>query len=303
MSEKYALIAAEKADPASPYPVVSMCAWLGISSSAFYDHLHAVESARQARRRLVARHVRATFQLHRGVYGARRVHAVLTHSTVPDVAGASLKLIRSIMREEGLVAVQKRAYKATTEQDPAATGHPADLLRRDFTAERPGTKLVGDITYIRTWAGWMYLATVIDCATRQVIGWSMNTHMRASLVCDALTMAATRTRLAPKAIFHSDRGTQYTSAEFHQCLTTHDLRASMGRRGQCWDNALAESFFGALKTELIYQRTFPTHESARRAIAEYIEVFYNQTRLHSALDYQTPNHVAHNLIKKNDNAA
>lgn len=292
MSEKYTLIAAEKADPTSPYPVTSMCRWLRVSTSGFYDHLDAVESDRDRRRAKVTVHVRAAFTAGRGCYGVRRVHAVLGRSTDPEVASASEKLVRSIMAEEGLKACQPRAYKTTTEPDPDATSQPADHLGRDFTAATPGTKLVGDITYVRTWSGWLYLATVIDCCTRQVVGWSMADHMRTSLVCDALSMAAARGNLSPKAVFHSDRGSQYTSAEFAAHLASLGIVGSVGRVGQCWDNALAESFFGSLKNELVYRTSFPTQAKARRAIADYIEVFYNRVRLHSGLGYRTPAEVA-----------
>lgn len=288
MSEKYALIAAERADPTSPYPVINMCAWLEVSSSGFYDHLQAVESDRARRRTKIITHVRAAHQAGRGAYGVRRVHRVLARSQDPEVASASLKLVAAVMRELGLKGCQPRAYKTTTEPDPDATGQPADLVNRDFTADQPGTKLVGDISYIRTWTGWLYLATVIDCCTREVVGWSMATHMRTSLVCDALLMAAGRGSLQPGAIFHSDRGSQYTSAEFAVHLRVLNLRGSMGRRGQCWDNALAESFFASLKNELVYRTVFATQAKARAAVAEYIEVFYNRTRLHSGIGYQTP---------------
>ena len=287
MSEKFALIAAEKA----VYPITSMCRWLKVSTSGFYDWAAAEESARAQRRAKVAQHVQAAFDLGRGCYGVRRVQQVLARSNDPEVASASEKLVRSIMAECGLQACQPRAYKTTTQPDPDAPG-PQDLVGRDFTAETPGTKLVGDITYIRTWQGWLYLATVIDCCTREVVGWSMADHMRTSLVCDAITMAVGRGSLKPDAIFHSDRGAQYTSAELAAHLGAFGLRGSMGRVGQCWDNALAESFFSALKNELVYRVVFPTRDRARRAVAEYIEVFYNRTRIHSGLGYRTPAEVA-----------
>ena len=292
MTAKFAFIAVEKAEPTSVFPVVKMCRWLRVSTSGFYDYCNAVETDRDRRRAKVAAHVQAAFDLGRGTYGVRRVQQVLARSADPEVASASEKLVRSVMAERGLKACQPRAYKTTTQPDPDATGQPADLVGRDFTAEQPGTKLVGDITYIRTWSGWLYLATVIDCHTRQVVGWSMADHMGTSLICDAITMAAGRGRLRPGAIFHSDRGAQYTSAEFAAHLGVFNLRGSMGRRGQCWDNAMAESFFAALKNELIYRTVFPTTAKARRAVAEYIEVFYNRVRLHSGLGYQTPAEVA-----------
>jgi putative transposase len=302
VSAKFAFIAAEKADPTSPYPVTSMCRWLHVSTSGFYDYGNAVETDRARRRAKLISHVQAAFTLGRGTYGVRRVHGVLTRSHDPEVASCSAKLVRSIMAELGLKACQPRAYKTTTQADPAAGG-PADLLGRDFTAEQPGTKLVGDITYIKTWAGWLYLATVIDCCTREVVGWSMADHMRTSLVCDAITMAAGHGSVQPGAVFHSDRGSQYTSAEFRSHLGVFNLRGSMGVVGQCWDNAMAESFFAALKNELVYRTVFPTISKARRAVAEYIEVFYNRTRLHSGLGYKAPAEVAAEFHQISANAA
>ena len=147
---------------------------------------------------------------------------------------------------------------------------------------------VGDITYIRTHEGWLYLATTIDLASRRVVGFAMADHMRASLVCDALTMALERRRPARGLIFHSDRGSQYTSREFRALLDAHGLLQSLSRRGQCWDNAVAESFFATLKEELVHRQTLPTRAAARRAIFEFIEIFYNRSRLHSSLRYRTP---------------
>jgi transposase InsO family protein len=291
VSEKFAFIAAEKATGVHP-PVIKMCRWLEVSTSGFYDYCNATESDRDRRRITIADHVQAAFKAGRGAYGVRRVHRVLRRSHDPQVASCSEKLVRAIMAELGLKACQPRAYKTTTQPDPDAPGAPADLVGRDFTADTPGVKLIGDITYLRTWAGWLYLATVIDCCTREVVGWSMATHMRTSLVCDAISMAASRGGLQPNAIFHSDRGSQYSSAEFVSHLGALRLRGSMGRVGQCWDNAMAESFFASLKNELVYRTAFPTQEHARRAVAEYIEVFYNRIRLHSALGYKAPVEVA-----------
>ncbi len=288
MSDKYALIGAEKADPSSPFTVTLMCLILAVSSSAFYAWTRAETSARAQRRAVLAVHVQAAFDAGRGTYGVRRVHAMLRRSDVPAVAASSPKLIRSVMAELGLKACQPRAYKRTTLRDEHADPTIPDLLGRDFSAPAPGVQLVGDITYIRTWQGWLYLATVIDCHTKAVIGWSMAEHMRTDLVTDALTMAKANYPLAPGAVFHSDRGTQYTSAQFAAHLRDNNMTASMGRTGVCWDNAMAESFFGVLKNELIYRHVFPTRERARSAIAEYIEVFYNRQRLHSGLGYKTP---------------
>lgn len=301
MSETYELIAAEKADPDSRYPTTRMCAALGVSRSGYYEWADAEPSDRERRRATLAVHVQAAFDAGRGTYGARRVRAILRRSDDPQVAAASVKLIRSIMRERGLKACQRRAYRVTTRQaktQPAVVDH----VRRDFTAERPGAKLVGDITYVATWAGWLYLATVIDCHSKAVIGWSMADHLRTDLVCDALSMAAGTVDFAPGVVFHSDRGSQYTSTQFATHLRSLGVTASMGRTGVCWDNALAESFFAALKNELIHRTVFPTREKARTAIAEYIEVFYNRQRLHSGLGYKTPLEVA-TEFQQNDSPA
>ena len=290
MSEKYELIAAEAGLPTAP-TISGMCTALQVSRSGYYDWVKAVPSARARRRQLVTGYVTAAFTFGRGTYGVRRVHAIVARSADPQVASASVDLVRDIMHGNALVACQPRGYRTTTQQGDHPFPIP-DRVRRDFTAPAPGRKLVGDITYVRTWEGWLYLATVIDCHTKAVVGWSMAAHMRTDLICDAITMAATRVTLAPKAIFHSDRGSQYTSEQFATHLKDHDMVGSMGRTGVCWDNALAESFFTAFKNELVYRTVFPTRAKARTAIAEYIEVFYNRQRIHSGLGYKTPLEVA-----------
>jgi putative transposase len=185
--------------------------------------------------------------------------------------------------------VQPRAYKRTTIPGEQPVDSP-DLLGRDFdpASSAPGERLVGDITYLRTGQGWLYLATVIDLATRMVVGWQLAMHMRTSLVLDALQMAITGGYVAPDAIFHSDRGAQYASREFAAFCAAERVRTSVGRTGVCWDNAAAESFFAALKNEMYYRYAWPTPARARLAVAEYIEVFYNRKRLHSTLGYRTP---------------
>lgn len=303
MSEKFALVAAEKADPGSPFPAVLMFRVLGVSSSGFYEWSLAQPSARGRRRALVAAHVQAAFTAGRGTYGVRRVHQVLARSADEQVSCVSLKLVRTLMAELGLRACQPRPYRVTTLRDRNAAPVIADHVGRDFTAAAPGQKMVGDITYIRTWQGWLYLATVIDCHTKTVLGWSMAEHMRTDLICDALTMASRNVAFPAGAIFHSDRGTQYTSTQFAGHLQRLGVTGSMGRTGICWDNAMAESFFAALKNELVYRTVFPTKDKARRAIAEYIEVFYNRQRLHSGLDYKTPAEVMNAYQQKSLTAA
>jgi putative transposase len=269
-----------------------MCEWLEVSTSGFYDWAGRPQSATAARRAVLAAKVKAVFEFSRGTYGARRIARVLAENG----EAVSKRLIRLLMADQALVAAAPRPYRRTTFADGVAA-KIADLVKRDFTAAAPGTKLVGDITYVRTWEGWLYLATVIDCHNRKVIGWAMADHMRTSLIVDALCMAANNTPFRPETVFHSDRGTQYTSSEFGRACKTLGVTRSMGRTGICWDNALAESFFASLKNELVYRIVFPTREKARTAIAEYIEVFYNRQRLHSALGYRTPAQVEAEFYK------
>jgi putative transposase len=273
------VIDAEKAN----YPVAWMCRLLGVPRSSFYAWRNRAETPSAARRRALAVLVTAAFKAGRGAYGCRRVAAQLNRDGHP----CSVGLVADLMREAGLRACQPRAYKRTTVagKEPAVS---ADLIGRDFTADAPGQRLVGDITYLRTGEGWLYLATVIDLATRMVTGWQLAAHMRTSLVTDALQMAITHGHVRAGAVFHSDKGAQYTSAEFARFCARHQVRTSTGRTGVCWDNAAAESFFSALKNEMYHRQAHPTRTRARFAVADYIEVFYNRQRLHSTLGYRTP---------------
>jgi transposase InsO family protein len=200
-------------------------------------------------------------------------------------------LVRQIMRHQGLVACQPRPFRITTEADAEAAAGMPDLINRDFTADRPGVKFVGDITYIHTWQGFVYLATVIDCYSKKVVGWSIADHMRTELVADALKNAAATTRIEASAIWHSDRGSVYTSTDFRALVTSLGMRSSMGRTGVCWDNSMAESFFSALKNERVYRTVYATKSQARSDVIRYIEGFYNSRRRHSALGYRRPNEV------------
>lgn len=289
MTEKFEFIDAERAAAAeaAELPTVArMCALLEVSKSGFYEWRHRPVSAAQRRRELLADMVRALFEAFDATYGYRRIHAELVR------AGERVgpELVRKLMREMGLIPVQPRPFRTTTEPDPDAPD-TVDLVKRDFTAQRPGTKVVGDITYIRTWQGWLYLASLIDCCTREVIGYAMADHMRTELVLDAVDMAMRNGRLEADCIMHSDRGTQYTSAEYREKLVELGLRHSVGRTGQCWDNALAESFFASLKNERVHHMVYPTRKAAKEDIARYIELFYNYRRIHSALGYRTPHEV------------
>jgi len=273
------VIDAEKAS----YKIAWMCRLLGVPRSSFYAWRNRAETATAARRRELAAQVRRVFEAGRGAYGCRRVAAQLNR----DGYRCSVGLAAGLMRELELRACQPRAYKRTTVRGQEPVTSP-DLIARDFTAAAAGQRLVGDITYLKTGEGWLYLATVIDLATRMVTGWQLAEHMRTSLVTDALAMAITHGHVQPGAIFHSDKGCQYTSAEFAQFCQANGIRTSTGRTGVCWDNAAAESFFGALKNEMYHRQPFPTRARARFAATDYIEVFYNRKRLHSALGYRTP---------------
>ena len=284
---KYEYIDSLHNDPANTNPVTSMCRWLQVSTSGFYHWRSRPQSATGARREQLAKRIIFVFEESEGVYGYRRIHADLRAEAIE----CSPELVRQIMKDEGLVPCQVRPYKVTTTPDVHGAEEVPDLVERDFTADRPGIKFVGDITYIRTWQGFIYLATVIDCFSKKVVGWSIADHMRSSLVEQALKNAVATTVIEPGAIFHSDRGSVYTSARYRTLITGLGMRSSMGRTGVCWDNALAESFFAALKVERVYRTFYATKAQARRDVIAYIEGFYNSRRRHSGLDYQYPNDV------------
>ena len=263
-----------------------MCSWLEVSRSGFYDWKSRPLPATARRRALLKIKVKALFEANNGEYGHRRVHAVLARGG--EVCSA--ELVRRLMRELGLVACQPRPWRCSLTEQGAAGPIP-DLVNRDFTAARPGEKMVGDITYIPTWQGWVYLATVIDCATRKITGWAMGDNYKTPLITQAIRMAARNITLPDGAVFHSDRGSNYTSAEFAGELAALGIRQSAGRTGICYDNALAESVNGTLKVELTHRTVYPTREKAREDIARWIELRYNKTRLHSGLGYRTPQEV------------
>jgi transposase InsO family protein len=273
-----------EAEKAEQHNVAKACELLEVSRSAFYDWHQHIPSARQVADEELAERIQEIYDDSKGTYGWPRVHQALRR----DGVCVRRERVARIMRRRGLVGRCRRRWTKTTISDPGAAA--VDLLKRAFG---PGTVdvdrvYVGDITYIWTWEGWAYLATVIDLASRRVVGWALADHMRAELVCDALRMAIVHRRPAPGLIFHSDRGTQYTSSEFTGLLAEHKMIQSLSRPRQCWDNAVAESFFASLKLELIDRRSWATRTQVRRAVFGYIEVFFNRHRLHSSLDYLTP---------------
>lgn len=293
MSARYEFIDAQKAH----YPIVTMCAWANVSRSGYYEWLDRPASATARRRERLKVLIEASFDASDGTYGHRRIHAQLLRQG----DACSPELVRALMRDLDLRPCQPRPWRPTTTLG-GDTGSVPDLVGRDFTAEAPGAKLVGDITYIDTWQGWLYLATVIDCHTKACVGYAMAEHMRAELVIEALEMAARRYSLPENAIFHSDRGTQYSSEAFAAKTEALRIRRSVGRTGNCFDNALAESFNAAVKVERVNRTIYPTREHARKDVTRYIEFHYNIQRLHSALGYRTPQEV-HDEYLNRANAA
>jgi putative transposase len=275
------MIAAEK--PHKQFPVARMCGWAGVSESGFYAWARREPSPTAQWRAELTVLIVEIFTASNGVFGYRKVHAELIER------GLSVcdRVVREIMAEQGLQSCHPAPWRHLTQSD--GTAPAPDLIGREFAATRPGVRLVGDITQIDTWEGPLFLATVIDLYNREVIGWSTAEHHRAELVCEAIVMARQNRRVRRRAVFHSDRGAEYTSRQFRACLKANGrLRSSMGNVGCCFDNAVAESFFAALKKELVHRTEFPTRAHAQAAVANYIEVFYNHRRPHQTLNYATP---------------
>ena len=223
-------------------------------------------------------------QQSRCTYGSPRVHATL----VSQGESVSINTVSKLMRQAGIRVTPKKAFvPRTTESDPMHRSC-ANVLDRDFTAALPDRKWACDITYVPTQEGWLYLAVVLDLCSRRVVGWSMNQHLRSDLAGEALAMAIHHRRPRPGLLHHSDRGVQYTSEDYQRLLNEQAMRSSMSGAGQCWDNAVAESFFGTLKQELVNGMTFATRNQARTGLFEWIECWYNRRRLHSSLGYQSP---------------
>ncbi len=281
MSAKYAFIRSEEGN----YTVRSMCTWAQVSRAGYYQWKDRAPSATARWRAALGARVEYLFADSDGPNGYRRIHAALARAG----RRCDPQTVRSVMAERGLVACQPRRRGPVTTISSDAGDLP-DLLGRDFTADAPGCKLVGDITYIDTWQGWLYLATVLDCYSKKVVGYAMAEHMRTDLVTGALAMAARNGHIRPGVtVFHSDRGTQYTSDAFARFTAAAGITRSVGRTGICYDNAWAESFNATLKVERVHRTAYPTRGHAIRDITRYIEMRYNHKRLHSALGYRTPN--------------
>ena len=260
-----------------------MCRMLGVSRQGFYQWRDRPPSQRQIDDAALTERIRKIHFGHGGRVGVRRVRDELRRVGVV----CSHKRVHRLMRTAGLRGVHPRPYKRTTLPD-RFDPRLADLVARDFSPPAPNLTWVGDVTYIKTWAGWAFCATVIDCYSRKVVGFAVADHMRTDLIIDALRMALIHRDPPAGVIFHSDRGAQYTSSEFRDFCRDNGVRPSVGRTGICYDNAVAESFFATLKKELIHTQPWPAIDKLRAAVFEYIESYYNRRRRHSAIDYDTP---------------
>lgn len=288
---RYRFIAAEKE---AERAVTTACSALAVSPSAYYQWSRQEPSPRAREDSALTQRITAIHQASRGTYGSPRVQRQLAR----EGTRCSRKRVARLMSLRGLAGRCRRRFKTTTIADPEARDLAPDLLKRSFGPHglAPDQAWAGDITYLRTGEGWCYLATVIDLASRRVVGFAQAEHMRASLVCEALEMALRARRPKPGLLFHSDRGSQYTSHQFRELLARWGVRQSLSRPRQCWDNAVAESFFATLKTELAYHSSWPTRAAARCDVFEYIEVFYNRRRLHSSLGYRSPAEYERSLV-------
>jgi len=280
----YSFIAEEKATPECSWSISEMCRVLEVSRSGFYDWQDREPSQRELTDRVLRYEIEAIWECSNRTYGAPRVWRWL----LKQGFGVSRKRVARIMAHNGWFGVCGRKRVRTTIVDRHAVA-ASDLVARDFNPDAADITWVGDITYVPTGEGWLYLATVIDLFSRRVIGWSLCEHLRTPLVSGALEMAvATRGGTVDSVVFHSDRGCQYTSGEYRRLCAALGVTQSMGATGVCWDNAVAESFFATLKKELVHRFRFPTRAEARRVIVAWIEGWYNSRRMHSSIDYMTP---------------
>jgi transposase InsO family protein len=270
-------------DHQQAFPITLMCRVLEVSRSGYYDWRKREPSARKMADEVLLALIRLHHKKSRGYYGSPRIYQVLQKEGVR----CGRKRVARLMREAGLRARQKRRYKVTTQSNHHLPVAP-NLLDQTFTAERPDAIWLSDITYIATAEGWLYLAVVLDLYSRMIVGWSMQPALARHLPLATLQMALRQRQ--PKAgwLHHSDQGSQYASADYQQLLADHGARVSMSRRGNCYDQALVESFFSTLKMECVQNVVFQTREQAKAALFDYIEVFYNRQRLHSSLGYLSP---------------
>ena len=276
---KFAFIFAEKAF----YPITVLCRVLGVSRSGFHAWLGRPQPRRHRDDARLAAEVVAIHRRSRGTYGSPRVHAELRARGVR----VGKKRVERLMQEQGLEARRKRRFRRTTDSSHSNPIAP-NVVARDFTAAAPNEVWVTDVTAIWTLQGWLYLAAILDLFSRRVVGWATSACNDTNLALQALHAALTTRQPPVGLVHHSDRGSPYASAEYRAALANCGIRPSMSRKGDCWDNAVAESFFGTIKAELVDHEQYPSHEAANRSIAEYIDRFYNVERRHSSLNYLNP---------------
>jgi transposase InsO family protein len=271
-------------DQRDNWPVRVMCDALSVSPSGYYAWRSRPESPRKSANRVLLDDIQRIHARHRERYGAPRIHAELC----AEGQTVGRKRIERMMRHHGIRARGPRRYRVCTTDSKHSLPVAPNLLDQNFVADRPNQVWLADITYIPTAEGWLYLAVILDLFTRKVIGWAMRDHMRAELTIAALTMAIQRRRPRAGLIHHSDRGSQYAAGDYRDILRAAAITRSMSRKGNCWDNAPMESFFGTLKTELVHQSEYLDRDAARRDLFAYIEGYYNRQRIHSAIGYITP---------------
>jgi putative transposase len=276
----YRLISAEKART----PISMSCRLLGVSRSGYYEWERRAPSDRALTDAWLTEKIRQIHAANRKVYGSPRIHADLRLAHDVHVGR---KRVERLMRDAGISGLQLRKRGRTTVSVPGVRVAD-DLVERQFSPEAPNVLWIADVTYLRTWEGWLYLAAVQDAYSRRIVGWAMADHMRAELVVDALQMAVHRRRPAAGLIHHSDQGSQYVSLAFGQAARDAGIARSMGSKGDCFDNAVAESFFATLKKELVHRCTWPTRRELTSEVFEYIEGFYNRIRRHSRLGMLSP---------------
>ncbi len=276
----FEFVAAEKANHA----IATLCRVLGVSRSGFHAWVTRRPSARALEDARLTERISAIHREHREVYGSPRIHAELV---LGDGERLGRKRVERLMRAAGLSGLQPRRRGKTTVSVPGVRVAD-DLVDRAFAASAPDRLWVADITYLRTWEGWLYLVAVHDVFSRRIVGWAMDSHMRTELVLDALEMALARRRPAPGLVWHTDQGSQFVSLAFGQKARAAGIAQSMGSRGDAYDNAVAETFFATLKKELIHRRSWPAKSELRTEVFEFIEVFYNRRRRHSTLGYVHP---------------
>jgi transposase InsO family protein len=260
-----------------------MCEALQVSTGGYYDWVDRPKSHRAVENERLTGKIRQLHEQSHGIYGSPKIHKDL----LDEGESCGENRVARLMHKAGIQSKLARRFVVTT--DSRNTEQPSpDLLRRNFTVDRPDTAWVSDTTFIPTRAGWLFLAVILDLYSRQVIGWSMSDRNNTQLVQDALTMAIWRRGKVQDVIVHSDQGSTYASGDYQRQLKANQLVCSMARKGECLDNAVAESFFGSLKNELVYHEDYRTRSEARQSIFEYIEVFYNRKRRHAYLNYLTP---------------